>query len=493
MADRDRSQELRIVVRGPPRGAVHLVDHDGRVQLDLGRGDAALQGRRVDDRLERRTGLPERLRGPVELGVVVVPASHQSPHVAGAGVGGHEHPLHVRNLPEVHALRRVGELPVLHVVEPGPRFDPVPAVRHRRLGRGLHVQVQGRADLQSGGVQLAAEAVVQDAPHPFHEVRRLLLDGARPLERHGLLLPARSVVVGQVALARHQVQDQVPSAHGGFRVAKRRIVLGQVGDRRQQGALGRVHVDGVLAEVVLGGSLKSIPAMGIADLVHVSLEDLFLGVRPLQGRGDLPLLQLPKDALLEAQPLRPHVAGQLLRDRAAAAPGERPGSDHAQHGARDSPGVQSPVLIEPLVLDRDERLGHVGRKARKRHQRAALRADLGHQPSVAGVDLAGLARLVGVDASDRRAVRAQVPPCARRQSRAAREKEQQHEPHAGGNPQSAASPAPAASAAPCVRERRHSSLHWVAPVCRWRPSDPGPHQVTTNGAAGAGTGVAGRG
>ena len=85
--------------------------------------------------------------------------------------------------------------------------------------------------------------------------------------------------------------------------------------------------------------------------------------------------------------------------------------------------VEAAVRVEPPVLDRDEGLGDVGRKAGEPNRGAALQSDLAHKGRVARVDLAGLLRLVGVDLGNGGAVRAEVPPGAHGESGAAREQE----------------------------------------------------------------------
>ena len=65
---------------------------------DRGGHAAVLHGGRVDDRLERRAGLAERLRRAVELGVVVVAAADERAHRAGTWIHRDERALQVRRV-----------------------------------------------------------------------------------------------------------------------------------------------------------------------------------------------------------------------------------------------------------------------------------------------------------------------------------------------------------------------------------------------------------
>ncbi len=76
-----------------------------------------------------------------------------------------------------------------------------------------------------------------------------------------------------------------------------------------------------------------------------------------------------------------HVPDELLRDGAAAAAVLI--EDLALDGAEDGLHIDAVVLVEALVLDRDEGLRNVRRKRRERHARAKFVADLADQRIVA--------------------------------------------------------------------------------------------------------------
>ena len=83
-AQRRRAVELALVIFRPPgflAGA--LVDLQRRVQHDRGRRVAVIERGGIDDRLERRAGLPQRLRRAVELALVVGKAADHGEDASG--------------------------------------------------------------------------------------------------------------------------------------------------------------------------------------------------------------------------------------------------------------------------------------------------------------------------------------------------------------------------------------------------------------------------
>ena len=91
------------------------------------------------------------------------------------------------------------------------------------------------------------------------------------------------------------------------------------------------------------------------DLVEVELEDLVLGVGALDADGEDRLLELALERALARQQ---EVLGDLLGDGRGAlgAPVAALdlGFDELEHGARDALEVEAAVLVEALVLGRQE-------------------------------------------------------------------------------------------------------------------------------------------
>ncbi len=88
---------LRVVLR-PPDRAVRIDHLDGRIEDHRGRRISIVERRRIDDRLERRSGLSQRLRRAVEFGFRVrEPADHRE-DAPGARVHGHQCALDLGHL-----------------------------------------------------------------------------------------------------------------------------------------------------------------------------------------------------------------------------------------------------------------------------------------------------------------------------------------------------------------------------------------------------------
>src|SRR4029079_15281548 len=128
-------------------------------------------GRRVDDWLERRPWLTERLRGAGELRVVELTSPHQCADRAVARVHGDERTLQIgriRRRGVVAICRTSGELLVRRVRELAvlPALDRADLILERALGGGLHVEIERRVDLESLLVQPRAEFLVELLPNP---------------------------------------------------------------------------------------------------------------------------------------------------------------------------------------------------------------------------------------------------------------------------------------------------------------------------------------
>ena len=142
--------------------------------------------------------------------------------------------------------------------------------------------------------------------------------------------------------------------------------------------------------------MEAIPAAHV-DFVQISFQDLVFGIRALEVTCDLHFFDLADHAALEAD-LVEHVASELLRDRAS--PASVVEGQHADHRPRDADGVEAAVLVEALVLDRDDGMGDIVRHGVDRHRRAALKPDFVNLTAVEGEQLARLLVLEGSDLRD---------------------------------------------------------------------------------------------
>jgi hypothetical protein len=104
----DRAFELVIVIVRAVDGAVAGRIADRRVDEDRGRREAAVDRRRVDDRLERGSELAVGLHGAVELAAVEVPAADHRLDLSGPVLDREECALDDRRLIERHRRRAGG-------------------------------------------------------------------------------------------------------------------------------------------------------------------------------------------------------------------------------------------------------------------------------------------------------------------------------------------------------------------------------------------------
>ncbi len=196
------------------------------------------QSRSVNDGLEGGAWLAEGLRRPVELALPVVSPSHHRPDVARLGVNGHEGALQLW----------------------------VPSL----LGLSLHVQVQGRFNLQfSSKDHVWTIAADQLIGHIVDEVRG---DAARPLGQLDLLF--QGPVQGafrNVALAFHLPQHQVPPLQRSLAIDIRREGRGGPQDPGEQSALPKGQVQRLFAEIGLSCGVDAVGSFAEIDLVQVAL------------------------------------------------------------------------------------------------------------------------------------------------------------------------------------------------------------------------------
>jgi hypothetical protein len=108
----------------------------------------------------------------------------------------------------------------------------------------------------------------------------------------------------------------------------------------------------VLSEIAARRRLDAVEPVAEVDLVEVELEDLFLAVHPLDARRQEQLLDLAAVVLVGGQEA---LSRQLLGNRAAAL--RFPAVPDVGDGRRcDAHQIEAAVLVEPLVLDGNQRL-----------------------------------------------------------------------------------------------------------------------------------------
>ena len=239
-----------------------------------------------------------------------------------------------------------------------------------QVDRGLDGQaaaLEQRLALVDGLAErrVAQQVAVGVVAEERRDRRDAAVAGAADREPEALLLDPRGLLVGDLAELGHPVEDDVAARLRDLRVGRRvepDRVLDQPGEQRR---LTQVEVLGVLAEVVAGGGLDAVGAVTEVGDVEVALEDPVLGVVLLERDRVPQLLDLALVGVLggglalrgglglgEQRHLR-HLLGDrgaTLDDAAAGLVGEE--------GAQRALQVESAVLVEAVVLDRDDRGAH---------------------------------------------------------------------------------------------------------------------------------------
>src|SRR5215212_335096 len=282
--------------------------------------------------LEGRARLPARLRGEVELERLLA----------------RDDGVHGANRARARVDRDDRGGGVALVVE---------GVGDRLASELLEAAVDRRVDAQPAGANGVRAVLAQELlPDVAEEVRLVdpLVQLTLPEPQIG---PDRRPVLRACDVA---VRDHRPE-HG---VAPGERALGlveRVEDRRrlreacEQCRLREREVAGPAREVGLRGGLDAVRVVAEVDLVQVLLEDLVLRPAAVQldrqaGLGDL---SLERDLLADVE-----VPDELLGDRGAALH-DLPRADVGPGGAQDAGDVDSAVVVEAPILDREDRLTHV--------------------------------------------------------------------------------------------------------------------------------------
>ncbi len=349
--DRRLLQREAAVVAGL---RVRDVPHLAVVERDIDRGgrgehgarrDTVLQGRHQRERLERRARLPTgaaprrevhaavaRVRIPI---VRVVSADHGS-DVAGTGVD-HGH--------RARRVARVGENGA-----------------DRALRVPLELGIDGGRDTEAAGEEelvsilaCLAERRVREEPllEVVDEVRvGIAVTGRDRVEldrlRDGLVLLGRR----DHPLLEHLPQHVVAPDPRVHRVCERIEVVRRADQPGQQRGLGEGEVLRVDVEVRARGRLDAVRPLPEVHRVQVLREDLILGEPVLELPCQHRLVDLPLQRLVVADVQLLH---ELLRDGRPAL--DDPARGDVRVGRPDDRSQVEPVVVvEALVLDRDDRV-----------------------------------------------------------------------------------------------------------------------------------------
>jgi hypothetical protein len=255
--------------------------------------------------------------------------------------------------------------------------------------------------IASSARRLARAVAIDDLlAHPGREVgrglaRRLRL--RRPdqvARRHGLADPALVLRPRQIALLEHLREHDVAPLPGRGAVGDRVIGRRRGDHAGEQGGLVRLQLARAAvcrlaaAEVGYGApeirarrGFDSVGAVAEVDRVQVLGEDLLLAPLAREVVGERGLADLLEDrpAALRAR----RVLDELLRDRRAALDGAA-GREVLPEGTGGAAHVDAVVLVEALVLDRDDRVLHRQRDVARRDDDPAL---VGERREVVAADV----------------------------------------------------------------------------------------------------------
>ena len=245
---------------------------------------------------------------------------------------------------------------------------------------------------------------------------------------------------------------------------ERIVVARRLGQRGEIRGLGQRELVQRLVPIGLGRGGNAVGPAAEIDLIQIELEDLLLGEGPLDADGEDRLLELALDVLI---PRQQEVLGHLLGDGRSADHVRSAGLQRAQigdDGAEDALNVEAAVLIEVLVLGRDEGVDDALGNGGDRHVDAPLARVLGDQPAVIGVDARHHRRLV---LGEHLVVRQFLGDFPQHEGGRAGHGDEQN--HAGGEHEAEkAQKEPAATTAPPLLRR----LDWCCDIHGFRPSRP---------------------
>ena len=138
-----------------------------------------------------------------------------------------------------------------------------------------------------------------------------------------------------------------------------------------------------LVEIGLAGRSHAIGVLAEKDLVHVELEDLFLVQRLFEPRGEDQFLDL---ALCPAVARQQKVLHHLLRDGGGPTHVLPARPYRIDRSRTDAPQIIAFVLIEVLVLGRDERLFHQIGNGFRRGEKPPFLCEFVDQTALTGID-----------------------------------------------------------------------------------------------------------
>ncbi len=303
----------------------------------------------------------------------------------------------------LHRLHRGSPIPVLgNVLEDAQRTAPAmaavighEALAQRSLREALQAAVQRGPHREAAAVEVVvAIEIGQFAPHFLDEVVGIGGGGAGGVAHHQVGGLRLTLLLGRdVTVLAHLLNDPVPPLDRRFLAPGRVVVVGRLGQRGEVGRLGDGQFVERLVEIVERGGRNAVGPLPEVNLVQVKLQDAILGEGLLKAERDDGLFDLTGDRHLVGEQ---EVLSDLLGDGRGAY--GTPPLDHVldvlhrRHG--DGRNVHARVLVEGLVLGRQEGVDNPQGYRLDGHGDALFHRELGQQASVACVDARHGRRLV---------------------------------------------------------------------------------------------------
>ena len=189
----------------------------------------------------------------------------------------------------------------------------------------------------------------------------------------GLLQRRLVLLLGDVVQILHAPQHVLLAQLGPFRIDHRVVGRGSLGQPGEHGGFGEVQLRQGPAEIGLRGRGEAVGALPEINLVDVEFENLVLGQIVLDLHRQQGLAELAREGLFAGQE---EVAGHLHGDRAGAFPRA---PEIGEDGAGNAGIVHSAMVVECVVLRRQDRLPHRRRNCLDVHQGAPFLAELADQ------------------------------------------------------------------------------------------------------------------
>ena len=298
-----------------------------------------LERRGVQQRLERRSRLPAAAARAVELRLAEIATAHHGEDVAG---------------PRIDRDQRSLQIGIGEAAQP---------LRHRALRHLLQVRHERRPDFPFGRM-VSAKLISKELTQVVLRVPGLRDFGARVRSNAKTRAPGRLLLLRRdESLVAHPPEHDVAARHGIVEMIPGRERSGGARKTGNQGGLGQGQLFRRSSEQMPRHRLDTVNARAQIDAIQVQLEDLILGELRIDHHGKHRLVELASIGLPVGQKQRP---GELLRQRRTALLRAWL-ADVAEDGASERNGIDADVAVEPMVLDRDERVLQVGGNVSERH------------------------------------------------------------------------------------------------------------------------------